>query len=271
MGISIPTELRGCLRADTAAATANRGMVRPAYFARTLRCYPRLAVNRILIKGEFTMLRITTLRAIGAMLQTVGAATGTAQSLVSPAGSCDHPITISATDDAVLRDAFNNAKGSVRLVFLIDPICPTCLRGLKDLDTDVLLPHASDTTLQTIVINTPVLGATEEDTANTCSIVHSAQVTEYWDPNQELGTLFAKALGMKNGDKEIYAWDVWLIYGPNAEWIGAVPPKADFLMHQLPDLMGRDGFPFLRASVFAAEVEKQLKSLGHAPTAKFSP
>src|SRR5260221_451379 len=185
-------------------------------------------------------------------------AAAAAPASVSSAGSCDHPITISAKDDAALRDAFNRAKGSVRLVFLIDPICPTCLRGLKDLDTDVLSPHASDTALQTFVINTPVLGATEKDSANTCSIVHNAHVTQYWDPNQELGTLFANALGMKFGDKEVYAWDVWLVYGPNAVWAGAVPPKADFLMHQLPDLMGRDGVPVLRATVFAAEVGKPL-------------
>jgi hypothetical protein len=217
------------------------------------------------------MLRITTLRAIGAMLLTVGTAAA-APSSAPLAGSRDHPIAISAKDDAALRDAFNRAKGSVRLVFLIDPICPTCLRGLKDLDTDVLSPNASDTALQTFVINTPVLGATEKDTANTCSIVHNAHVKQYWDPNKELGTLFANALSMKFGDKEVYAWDVWLVYGPNAEWTGAVPPKADFLMHQLPDLMGRDGFPFLRAPVFAAEVERQLKSLGHAAAAgKSSP
>jgi hypothetical protein len=256
------------MRADT--ATANRGLGRLAYVARPLRRRSRLAFIRVLTKGEFTML--TTLRVIGAMLLTIGPTTGTAQSLVSPAGSCDHPITISAKDDLALRDAFNQAKGSVRLVFLIDPICPTCLRGLGDLDTDVLTPHASDTALRTFVINTPVLGATEKDTANTCSLVHNSHVIQYWDPNQELGSLFATALGMKNSDIEIYAWDVWLVYGPNAEWTDAVPPKADFVMHQLPDLMGRDGFPFLRAPVFAAEVEKQLRNLGHAPTtAKSSP
>ncbi|HEY2396546.1 MAG TPA: hypothetical protein VGH81_11290 [Rudaea sp.] len=212
------------------------------------------------------MPRITTLHGIGAMLLTVATASGAAQSLVSPAGSCDHPMSISAKNDAALRDAFNRARGSVRLVFLIDPICPTCLRGLKDLDTAVLAPHAADAALQTFVINTPVLGAIEKDTANTCSLVHNRHVTQYWDPNQELGTLFGNALGMKNGGKEIYAWDVWLVYGPNARWTDTVPPKADFLMHQLPDLMGREGFPFLRATVFAAEVEKQLKSLGPAST-----
>src|SRR5450432_603764 len=217
------------------------------------------------------MLDITTLRAIGAVLLTVGTAAA-APSSAPLAGSCNHPITISAKDDAALRDAFNRAKGSVGVVSLKKHICPTCLRGLKDLDTDLLSPHASDMALQTFVINTPVLGATEKDTANTCSIVHNGHVTQYWDPNQELGMLFAKALGMKNGDKEIYAWDVWLVYGPNADWTSDLPPKADFLMHQLPDLMGREGFPFLRTPVFAAEVEKQLKSLGHASAAtKSSP
>lgn len=218
------------------------------------------------------MLRAGILCAIGAMLMMVGIAAVAAPSADSPIGSCNHPITISAKDDAALRDAFNRARGSVRLVFLIDPICPTCLRGLKDLDTAVLSPHAADAALQTFVIHTPVLGATEKDTANTCSIVHNEHVTHYWDPNQELGTLFANALGMKNGDHVIYAWDVWLVYGPNAQWSGAAPPKADFLMHQLPDLMGRDGFPFLRAPAFAEEVEKQLKGVTRArPATKSLP
>lgn len=181
-------------------------------------------------------------------------------------GSCKSPITISAKDDAALRDAFNRARGSVRLVFLVDPICPGCLRGLKDLDAAVLTPHANDSALQTFVIHTPVLGAEEKDTANTCNLVHNDHVTHYWDPQLELGTLFANALGMKDGDRVIYAWDVWLVYGPQAEWTGISPPKADFLMHQLKDLMGREGFPFLRAPVFREEVEKQLKLISQAPT-----
>lgn len=216
------------------------------------------------------MLCHTTLRAIGAMLLAVATGVAAAPSTAAPTGSCDHPVTISAKDDAALRDAFNRAKGAVRLVFLIDPICPYCLKGLKDLDTAVLAPHASDTLLQTFVINTPVLGATEKDTANTCSLVHNKHVTQYWDPNQEMGTLFSQALGMTFGEKEVYAWDVWLVYGPNAEWSGAVPPKADFLMHQLPDLMGRDGFAFLRAPEFARQVDKQLKTVEHASVAKRS-
>ena len=176
-------------------------------------------------------------------------------------GTCKQPVTISAKDDAALRDAFNKARGSVRLIFLMDPICPYCLKGLKDLDELVLSPHASDARLNALIVHTPVLGATEADIANTCAIVHNDRVTHYWDPNQELGTVFANALDMKDGDRVIYAWDVWLVYGPDAEWVGDAPPKADFLMHQLPDLLGRDGFPFLRAPVFRDEVEKRLKTI----------
>ena len=217
------------------------------------------------------MLCTGILRTIGAMLLIVGTAAAAARSAGPLEGSCKHPITISVKDDAALRDAFNRAGGSVRLIFLIDPICPTCLRGLKDLDTAVLSPHAADAALQTFVIHTPVLGAIETDSANTCALVHNEHVTHYWDPKQELGTLFANALGMKDGDRVIYAWDVWLVYGPNAEWTSVAPPKADFLMHQLPDLMGREGFPFLRASIFRDEVEKRLKTVVHSPPVKSSP
>ena len=173
-------------------------------------------------------------------------------------GSCRNPIAISATDDAALRDAFNHARGSVRLVFLIDPICPGCLRGLNDLDTAVLTPLASNTDLRTFVVHTPVLGAKEADTANTCELIHNGHVAHYWDPKQEMGTLFSLAENMKKGDKQVYAWDVWLIYGPDAEWIGPEPPKAAFVMHQLEDLMERPEFPYLRAPVFRSEVDRQL-------------
>ena len=187
---------------------------------------------------------------------------------VPSSGSCKQPVAISAADDAALRDAFNRARGSVRLVFLVDPICPGCLRGLKDLDTVVLTPLATEPKLQTFIVHTPVLGATEADTANTCALVHNEHVVHYWDPNQEIGTLFSKAENMKNGDAQVYAWDVWLIYGPAAEWSGAEPPKAAFVMHQLKDLMGRDDFPFLNAPVFRTEVDKQLRAVAATPKSR---
>ena len=37
-----------------------------------------------------------------------------------------------------LQEDFNRAKGSVRLLFVVDPICPGCLRGLDDVNRDLL-------------------------------------------------------------------------------------------------------------------------------------
>jgi hypothetical protein len=197
------------------------------------------------------MMRIVLLAIVGVF---VAGRTAIAESV----GSCKEPMTISATDDAALRDAFNRARGSVRLVFLVDPICPGCLRGLNDLDTAVLTPLAGNTALRTFVVHTPVLGAKEADTANTCKLIHNDRVTHYWDPKQEMGTVFSIAENMKKGDKQVYAWDVWLIYGPEAEWTGSEPPKAAFVMHQLEDLMKRPEFPYLRAPIFRGEVDRQL-------------
>lgn len=197
------------------------------------------------------MMRIVLLAIVGVF---VAGRTAIAES----AGSCKQPITISATDDAALRDAFDHARGSVRLVFLVDPICPGCLSGLNDLDTAVLTPLAGNTALRTFVVHTPVLGAKEADAANTCKLIHNDHVTHYWDPKQEMGSLFSIAENMKKGDKQVYAWDVWLIYGPEAEWTGSEPPKAAFVMHQLEDLMKRPEFPYLRAPVFRSEVDRQL-------------
>jgi hypothetical protein len=40
--------------------------------------------------------------------------------------------------DEPLHDDFNRDKGFVRLMFLVDPRCPGCIRGLADMGEDVL-------------------------------------------------------------------------------------------------------------------------------------
>lgn len=172
-------------------------------------------------------------------------------------GTCKAPITIGANDSA-LRDAFNQARGSVRLVFLIDPSCSYCLRGLADLDKALLSHHDSNRSLRTIVVHVPVVGAKQADTANTCKLVHNRYVKHYWDPSGDTGRVFSTGLGLKDRNgAAVYAWDVWLVYGADAEWVGVKPPQPDLLMHHLPNL---EGYPRLNAARFADEVEKRLKT-----------
>lgn len=55
------------------------------------------------------------------------------------------------------------------------------------------------------------------------------------------------------------AWDVYMVYGPQARWDGDVPPKPLFWMHQLgsaddPRVQG----PYLDPDVFAVQVNRVL-------------
>ena len=47
-------------------------------------------------------------------------------------------------DDQPLRDDFNRDQSFVRLLFVVDPICAGCLRGLADMGDDVLAKLPKD-------------------------------------------------------------------------------------------------------------------------------
>lgn len=75
------------------------------------------------------------------------------------------------------------------------------------------------------------------------------------------GRLLSEAVGLKNGERQVYAWDVWLIFGPEAKWEGADPPPPRLLMHQLGALRGSTKFPHLDSRVFAQQVQTLLAQL----------
>lgn len=156
-----------------------------------------------------------------------------------------------------LREEFNRDKGSVRLLFIVDPICPGCLRGLDDINTD-LLATTDDPRLQTYVVHVPVIGAEAKDVAPAAKLLSNAHVHHYWNSSGEFGRQLSKAVDLKHGDEPVYAWDVWLIYGPEAVWEGPNPPQPRLLMHQLRALKGSTKFPRLDSKVFAQEVRALL-------------
>jgi hypothetical protein len=156
-----------------------------------------------------------------------------------------------------LREDFNRAKGSVRVLFVVDPICPGCLRGLADVN-ESLLSKTADPRLQTFVVHVPVLGAKAKDVAPSKKLLQNASVHHYWNPSGNFGRQLAEGVGLKHDDKLVYAWDVWLIYGPEANWDGARPPRPQRLMHQLRALQGSTEFPHLDSRAFAQEVQQLL-------------
>jgi hypothetical protein len=171
------------------------------------------------------------------------------------------PASYTVLDDqgSELRADFNRAVGSVRLLFVVDPTCPTCLRGLDDLN-DALLGHTQDPRLQTFVVHVPVLhpAAQPKDIPPAAQLLHNANVRHYWNPSGSFGNLLSKAVGLKSGNRQVYAWDVWLIYGPEARWQGADPPRPRLLMQQLGALRGSREFPHLDSRAFARQVQALL-------------
>ena len=89
------------------------------------------------------------MRILQAALMTTGlvlAGVGCTQS----AGSAGTSAQYTVLDDQAsqLRADFNRYIGSVRLLFVVDPICPGCLRGLADMNRD-LLQGTTDPRLRT--------------------------------------------------------------------------------------------------------------------------
>ena len=220
------------------------------------------------------------MRILQAALMTTGlllAGVGCTQS--SDYAAMSAPYTVLDDQASQLRADFNRRTGSVRLLFVVDPICPGCLRGLADMNRD-LLRTMTDPRLRTFVVHEPVLGVTRyapwlrpaggKDVLKAAQLLQNPYVQNYWNPSGAFGHVLSQAVGLKNGDKQVYAWDVWLLYGPEAKWVGDDPPRPRLLMHQLGDLRGTE-FPYLDSHVFAQQVQTLLAQLppsaGAAPIA----
>lgn len=174
-------------------------------------------------------------------------------------GTCQVPILLDK-QSAALKTAFNAAEGKVRLLFVIDPICPACLRGIDEMSGNVLTPNAGNAKLATFIVHVPVLGAKDKDTQRTCKLLKTNPANHFWDPAGEFGRTLASGLELKDKKgKWVYAWDVWLMYGPDAEWTGDNPPKPALLMHQLNALSDGSQYDFFDSETFAARVADALK------------
>lgn len=164
-------------------------------------------------------------------------------------------------DDQPLREDFNRDRGDVRLVFLVDPICPGCLRGLADMGDDLLSKLAARAPVKVYVVFEPVIGGRAKDIPPAAALLRSPASRLYWNPTGDFGRQMSHVLHYWNGHRRVYAWDTWLIYPPGAVWDGAAPPEPAFLMHQLGGLPHTARFPHLDESVFAARVHAIVNSL----------
>lgn len=106
-----------------------------------------------------------------------------------------------------------------------------------------MLRKQPDPRLRTFVVWVPKTGGEEKDVGVATRIVSDPRALHYWDGQGLTMRAFQGPLGLSED-----AWDVYLLYGPNARWEGEVPPTPDFWMHQLG---GVTVGPYLDPDVFA--------------------
>ncbi len=167
-------------------------------------------------------------------------------------------LVVMSEDLQDLKHQFNANAGRVRLVFLSGPTCGICLRGMADLSDEFLAASQSDDRLVTFVVHVPTMGAKKHHAADSMPLLDGPRVHHYWEESGIIGQHYTEVM-----DVDMYVWDFWAIYGPDAVWQETLPPVPDHYEHQLGVTSGRfRGFPkelVLDAERFAAKTRGYLE------------
>lgn len=150
---------------------------------------------------------------------------------------------------SAVRAAFNADVGKVRVLMLVSPTCGACLQGASEVSEQIAeINHGKDVPLYVLWV--PRRGGLEKDVPSATRVVADSSARQYWDGSDLLGAQYKQVLGWRGN-----AWDVYLLYGPKAQWQGDLPPSPDFFMHQTSETG-----PRLDASVFGARVKQLLQN-----------
>jgi hypothetical protein len=133
--------------------------------------------------------------------------------------------TFVALDGAAqpLKNAFNADVGKVRLLMYVSPTCGECLRGAKQGQQQVLAT-IGDPTLRVYVVWAPKNGGRQQDVGRVTQIVTDPRATQYWDGHRVLTDAYDRMLALSGPCAGIF-----MLYGRQARWEGAAPPRADYL------------------------------------------
>jgi hypothetical protein len=125
-----------------------------------------------------------------------------------------------------VRAAFNADAGKVRVLMVVSPTCGACLEGASEVSEQVAAINQGKT-VPLYVLWVPRRGGREKDVSAATRIVADSLAHEFWDGNDLLGIEYKQVLGWRGN-----AWDVYMLYGPKAQWNGELPPAPDYFMHQ---------------------------------------
>lgn len=144
-----------------------------------------------------------------------------------------------------LIEQFNRSNQKVRVITILSPTCPECLRGFEMVKT--LLDKFPSDDLIVFLIWIPML----DDDSLEAAMARSRELSDprlrqAWDSSRQIGKLFAKILNLQKT-----AWDVYLVYTRSeSNWNEVEIQSPTFWMHQLSSDPGADSSLRLNKEVF---------------------
>ena len=131
----------------------------------------------------------------------------------------------------LLKDRFNADKEKIRFLALLSPTCPLWRdQGARAVHSNVFQKYP-DADVNASIVWIPIL---DEDTFDAAipsvKFMSDKRIRHFFDKDQTIGKTIADGIGWSGK----IAWDIYLFYGPFAEWV-AKPPKPEYWMHQLKD------------------------------------
>ena len=126
------------------------------------------------------------------------------------------------------RAAFNASKGRPRLLMIISPTCGACLKG-GDAVQKYLAAHP-EAPLDVYAVWLPAWSEPDTEAAAESSShrLTDPRIRQYWDGDKSLAMAIKAQLAWDNSP---FAWDIYLLYGPEAVW-GGTPPEPFDWVHQ---------------------------------------
>ncbi|MGH7623781.1 MAG: hypothetical protein ACREOJ_00495 [Gemmatimonadaceae bacterium] len=98
------------------------------------------------------------------------------------------------------------------------------------------------------------LGAQEKNVDAGTTLISDRRVRNFWDPGLVVGTAFSRAAGRTEP-----AWDVYLLFGPDATWPATAAPTPAWWEHQLSGLPPERRLDPTRFAAKAAALERTIR------------
>jgi hypothetical protein len=120
-----------------------------------------------------------------------------------------------------------------------------------------VLAKETASNIRAYVVWVPMFRGLERDVPRAAREIPDGRASHYWDGDSQLTKGYRRTLGVSED-----AWDIFLLYGPDARWEGEQPPRPSYWMHQLgsprrPRLEG----PYLDPETFLTKTRELLRPL----------